>query len=404
MIAATSPRATSGRATIVLCFMVALLEGFDIQSAGVAAPRLAAGLGLSSNGLGLFFSASTVGMLIGAFIGGRISDSQGRKPVLLVSVAIFGLCSILTGLAQTKELLVVARLLTGLGLGGALPALIALAVERNPEQRGRAVALMYAGTPFGGALAGVASAVFADWQMIFYVGGVLPLLVLPTLWLCLTETHRLANDVTDAEVSYNITAALFRGKSLAYTLMLWLAFFAGMLVLYLMLNWTPTLLASRGFPKSQIALFQATLNLVGGLAVMAASLLIDGKRMIILAIIAYGGTVLGLGLVAHMPPELTFLMVVASLFGAAQLTSQSLLYATAPKIYPEFARGTGVGAAVGVGRIGSVTGPMLAASILSFGFDPAQLILLTIPIVLIGAVANIVLLISIKAPPVGLLE
>jgi AAHS family 3-hydroxyphenylpropionic acid transporter len=384
------PGITGGRLTIILCFIVALLEGFDIQAAGVAAPRLAASLGFSPNDLGLFFSASTVGMLFGAFVGGRTSDRYGRKPILLVSVAIFGLCSILTGLAQSIPFLVTARFLTGLGLGGALPALIALAAENNPQRRGRAVALMFAGTPLGGAIAGTASALVPNWQMIFHIGGLSPLLVLPMLIVFLKETRHV--DRRSPGTQRSPIFALFGDHRAAQTLTLWLAFFSGMLVLYLMLNWTPTLLASRGFPKSQIALFQTVLNVVGAISVMAASPLIDGKRIIPLAIAAYGCTAIALALVAHMSPAFWPVLAVACLFGGALLTSQSLLYATAPRIYPEDIRGTGVGGAVGFGRAGSVTGPMLAALILSTGVGPAQLILLTIPIVLIGGIANIIVL------------
>lgn len=381
--------------TISLCFLVALLEGFDIQAAGVAAPKLTAALGLSPNMLGTFFTASTVGMLIGAFIGGRASDAFGRKPVLLVSVATFGICSILTGLAGDLSSLVIARFFTGFGLGGALPALIALAAEQDPARRGRAVALMYAGTPLGGAGAGISSALFADWQAIFHIGGVLPLLVLPLLWLFLDESHAPRPERSSEQAG--VAAALFESSRIRDTLILWAAFFLGMLVLYLLLNWTPMLLSSRGFTMAQIAAFQATLNIVGALVVMLASLALDGHRLVPIAIAAYVGSAVALLIVAKMPLGIGFAVAGAgALLGAAMLTAQSILYATAPRIYGDHVRGTGVGAAIGVGRAGSVTGPLLAGSVLSAGMAPAQLILITIPIILLGGLANLSILMRLK--------
>ncbi|WP_198292999.1 MFS transporter [Methylobacterium sp. WSM2598] len=192
MVGAVVPAREASGANVTalgLCCLVAAIEGFDLQSAGVAAPRLVAAFGLAPSQLGLFFSASTLGLLVGAAFGGRISDRLGRKRTLLAAVAVFGLMSILTGLAARFDQLVAARLLTGVGLGGALPNLIALVAETaSPAYRGRAVAALYAGLPVGGVLASLATLVDTDpgnWSGIFVLGGVAPLAVIPLLaaWL-----------------------------------------------------------------------------------------------------------------------------------------------------------------------------------------------------------------------------
>jgi AAHS family 3-hydroxyphenylpropionic acid transporter len=115
---AASDRNLTGVLTVALCCAVSIIEGFDLQSAGVAAPRLAPALGLNPGQLGLFFSSSTFGLMFGALIGGRLSDYFGRKTVLLIAVAGFGLMSIATGYSSSFEMLLLTRFLTGIGLGG----------------------------------------------------------------------------------------------------------------------------------------------------------------------------------------------------------------------------------------------------------------------------------------------
>ncbi len=140
--------------TVGLCFMVALMEGLDLQAAGIAALGMAQAFALDKMQMGWIFSAGILGLLPGALVGGMLADRYGRKRILLGSVLLFGLFSIATALAWNYPTLLLARLLTGVGLGAALPNLIALTSEAaGPRFRGRAVSLMYCGVPIGAALA-----------------------------------------------------------------------------------------------------------------------------------------------------------------------------------------------------------------------------------------------------------
>jgi Major Facilitator Superfamily len=151
--------------TIVCCVLVALCEGFDLQAAGVAAAGITPEFGPTPEQLGRFFSASTLGLFLGALAGGRLADTLGRRSILVASFALFGAFSLLTAQASGIASLTSARLLTGFGLGGAFPTLVAWVNEHSAPTRRRAnVALVYGGMPFGGALA-VAAA--------FGVGGAL---------------------------------------------------------------------------------------------------------------------------------------------------------------------------------------------------------------------------------------
>ena len=167
-----------------LCFLSALCEGFDVQAAGVAATGIARELHCTPADLGLFFSATGIGLLIGSVVGGTIADRRGRKLVLVASISVFGAFSLLTAIMPNLSLLVGARFLTGLGLGGAMPNLIAMAVETSaPGVRNRSVGIAYVGMPIGGSLASVLAFFIPSeaWRELFWVGGLAPLLIVPAL-------------------------------------------------------------------------------------------------------------------------------------------------------------------------------------------------------------------------------
>ncbi len=194
-MAGTSMRTSAPGLTVALCGLIAAFEGFDLQAAGVAAPQLAPFFNLSPETLGWFFSASTIGLLFGAAFGGRFSDVWGRKRVLILSVLFFGLFSIATGMANDVTGLMIFRFLTGVGLGSALPNLIALVAENTPmERRFTAVSILYAGLPFGGALASLVTVFGAadDWRLVFYAGGLAPIVAIPILMYLLPESGQLA--------------------------------------------------------------------------------------------------------------------------------------------------------------------------------------------------------------------
>jgi len=151
----TTGRTMSSGAVLALCFVVALLEGVDGQSMGAIAPSLAAEYGLDPWQVGLALSASLVGLLIGAAVGGVLADRVGRKRVLIASVVLLGVFSLATTIAPDLTSLLLIRFLTGLGMGGAFPTLIAMAGEAvSPDRRSTAISLMCCGIPLGGAVAG----------------------------------------------------------------------------------------------------------------------------------------------------------------------------------------------------------------------------------------------------------
>ena len=398
-------RAAAVRTTIIFCLLTALCEGIDLQAAGVAAAGIASQFKPLPNQLGNFFSASTFGLFFGALFGGRLADSIGRKRVLVASIAVFGLFSLLTPLAWDMTSLTWARLLTGLGLGGALPNQIALVSESSRDNRHSAnVAMVYSATPFGGAVASLISLLLAtsQWRWIFVVGGVVPLLLAPIMALRLEESvafQRLQLAAHSSESSAALQSMPKRGSFRAIfadgraprTLLLWLSFFLSLLMLYLLLNWLPTLLMGDGLTRSQAAGAQIGFNIGGAVAALSIGYLLEGKLRNQSIILIFLALPILLVVLAKSPTELLLLTLVVFLLGCAVMAGQAYLYAMAPGPYPTAIRGVGVGAAVAMGRIGSIVGPKLGGALKAAGHGYSQLLMDLLPIVIIGSVCALTL-------------
>ncbi len=385
---AMQPKTGLAVMTVALCWLVALCEGMDLQAAGVVAGKLAPAFNLGPGPMGWFFSASTAGLLIGAVVGGRLADHFGRKWVLIGSVVVFGLLTVATAMSTRFPILLTTRFLTGLGLGGALPNLIALVAEASDSRRKNlAVAIMYSGMPLGGALVSLVTltpALGASWTSVFHVAGVSPLLVVPMLVLFLHESRQFLEVRKVKAGSSGFMAALFQQGRAAPTLLLWASFFCTLLVLYLLLNWLPTLLVSRGLTKPEASRVQLAFNLVGAMATMAAGWAIDTRYRLMGIVVTFLSLGTGLLLLIMVPTSPGSALLIGSLLGAAALASQTILYAVAPDGYPTDVRGQGVGAAVSAGRFGSIVGPIVAAQLLVGGRSPADVLQAMLPLVAIG--------------------
>ncbi|KAF1038081.1 MAG: 3-(3-hydroxy-phenyl)propionate transporter [Burkholderia lata] len=387
--------------TLALCFAIALLEGLDLQSVGVAAPRMAREFGLTVSQMGIAFSAGTFGLLPGAMLGGRLADRIGRKRVLIASVVLFGLLSIATAQVSTFAMLVVVRVLTGIGLGGAMPNLIALSSEAvDARSRSSAVAAMYCGIPFGGVIASLIGVLLAgdtEWRHIFYVGGAGPLLLVPLLAMLLPESRAYLDIAGTSAARTSVARTLFGDGRTISTLALWISYFCTLIVLYFLLNWLPSLMAARGLDREHVGLVQIAFNVGGGLGALGIGAALDRMRASRVVGGMYVGIVLSLAALAAAPG---FASLAGAAFAAGMFVigGQSVLYALAAIYYPTAMRGTGVGAAVAVGRLGSVVGPLAAATLLAAGRSAPVVIGASIPVTLVAAIAALLL---IRRPQAG---
>lgn len=384
---------TSSKATIALCLAIALLEGLDLQSAGVAGPRMAKEFHLAVAQMGWAFSAGAIGLLPGAALGGRLADRFGRKRVLMWSVALFGLFSLATTMVWNFESLLVARLLTGLGLGAAMPNLIALCSEAAGEQqRSTAVGAMYCGMPFGAAIAAVIGMLGtgdASWRHVFYVGGLGPIVMVPLLGVFLRESQQFvaaqASKVAKAGAP-SVTQALWQEGRARTTISLWISYLGTLIVLYFLMNWLPSMVLARGLTRVQSNLVLMLFNIGGGVGAVAIATIMDrfGRRGTVIGM--YVGIVVALSVLASAGGA-SSTAVGGLLCGFFIVGGQSVLYALAGHAYPTEVRGTGVGAAVAVGRLGSILGPLVAGQLFALGQSPSMLVGSSIPLVVVAALA-----------------
>lgn len=381
--------------TLALCFLAALTEGFDIQSMGVAAPGLASALALSHDQLGPAFSASLLGLLIGSLILGRMADRMGRKWTLIASMLIFGVFSAATVLAWDAGSLITIRGLAGLGLGGALPNLVALAAEAAaPSRRARMVTLIASGLPFGSAVS--AAVALLGWKAVFLVGGAAPLMLAPLMARALPESRRFLQAREDRggtkASQESIPRILFGGSRLATTVLLWSGLFAALLTLHLMLNWLPTLMISKGVSKDAASFVSLLFNLGGGAGVLVVSaLLARGRRAWTLGGL-YAGMALSLIALASVNADLAATAIAGFAAGTFISVGPIALYGLAPDYYAVAMRGTGVGTAMAAGRLGAVLGPLLAAPLLNIGAGSSGVLLALTPLVAVGGGATLLLL------------
>ena len=364
--------------TVGLCFLVALMEGLDLQAAGIAAIGIAHAFALDKMQMGWIFSAGILGLLPGALVGGMLADRYGRKRILIASVALFGLFSLATAISWDFSSLVFARLMTGVGLGAALPNLIALTSEAaGPRFRGTAVSLMYCGVPIGAALAAALgfSGLASAWQTVFWVGGVIPLLLVPLLmrWLPESQVYTQQTQVAAAPLR-----ALFAPATASATLLLWLCYFF-------------TLLVEQGFRPSQAAgvMFALQIGAASGTLILGA--LMDKLRPVVMSLLIYTGmlaSLLALGTVS----SLSGMLMAGFVAGMFATGGQSVLYALAPLFYSTQIRATGVGTAVAVGRLGAMSGPLLAGKMLALGTGRVGVMAASAPGILLAGLAVFILM------------
>ena len=362
---------------------------------GVAAPKLIPEFGLSAVQTSWVFTAATIGLFIGAVVGGRLSDLIGRRQVLIGSMLLMGVCSLWTAMAGDLTTLVLARFMTGLGLGGAMPNFIALSAEAvEPSQRVRTVTAVTAALPLGGALAGLIALSQGllgwDWRVIFHVGGLGPILLALVMIPALRESRVIERADASAAPVPAISTALFGDGRAATTLQLWLGFFFAQMVLLLMLNWLPTLFVGLHFSHAQASWASILFNVSGAFVGMLLARRCVGPERRMWIVLTYGGIA---GSLLLLPNASTFTVaaIACALAGATIIGAQLILYASAPLYYDKVIRGTGVGAAVGIGRLGSVFGPLYGGAVLAFAGASTAVLLGTIPFVLIGGGATLAL-------------
>jgi len=358
----------------VMCGLIVFVDGFDAQAMGYVAPALSAALQIPRTVLGPVISSGLVGMMIGALVSGSLADRVGRRPVLIGCALIFGVGSLLTATAQSVQALVLFRALTGLGMGGAMPNAIALTSECMPRRRrGTAVTTMICGFSFGAAVGGfVAAAIIPrfGWQSVFIVGGTTPLLIAGAAYKWLTDSGRFLAARHGAHDSiahgFPVTRLFTEGRAVP-TVLIWVVYFMNLLNLYFLNGWLPTIISDAGIPVNTAirltALFQV--GGIGGAIVLGAVL--DRYFSFWVLAACYLWAAISVFLIGASGASTVMLGVTIAFAGLGIIGGQNGGHAVTADFYPPSIRSTGVGWALGVGRIGSIVGPVLGGLLLARG-------------------------------------
>lgn len=402
---------------VLLCFLIVAVDGMDVAIMGFVAPSIIGEWHLSRPAFGVVMGAAPIGLAVGAMLAGSSSDWWGRRRVLLGSVLGFGLCTILTAYSHNTTEMAVLRFLTGLGLGAAMPNSTTLLSEYVPEKR-RAflVAAMFTGFNLGSAMVGFAAAAIIPgfgWQSVLLVGGALPLLMLPLLYVYLPESARfmvvrqypaaqisqvlsrvcqMALEGTRAFVSGDADvkvrqpiAVLFQQGFRLRTVTLWVTYFMGLLVIYLTTSWLPTMMKDAGMSIDRAANVTALFQLGGTVGALLVGWLMDRwnpNRVIAVSYLLGAVALVVLGANGLMSPSIAVLVLAV---GFCLSGAQTGLNGFAPGCYPTIARATGVSWMLGMGRLGSILGSSVGGVLLSMGWGFGGIFTaLAVPAVLAG--------------------
>jgi AAHS family 4-hydroxybenzoate transporter-like MFS transporter len=402
---------------LALALLALIADGYDVQVMAFSAPSLLKDWGLQRAAFGPVLSAGLFGILFGAPLFGWLGDRIGRKRCIILGSLLYGVFSLSCLLAANLKTLVALRFLTGVGLGGVMPNAIAIAAELSPRKvRAGMASVIAVGITIGGVAAGLIAAhipAAGAWRTLFLVGGLIPFATALLIAVGLPESVaflvrrdaprervvRLLRQVDPrleipADAGFTISreeaqasagmGALFRGELKLVTPLLWLMFASTLLTIYLLTGWMPLLLEASGFTPARAAETNSLFQAGGVLGCVVVSLLlarlgpplVAGLFLLTLASVAVVAR-------AHLGDALPAGVAAC---GFCLIGLQATLNGTAGLAYPTAARAKGVGMALGVGRIGSVVGPLVGGQMVAAGVTSARdLFLLPLAPLAVGA-------------------
>ena len=378
-----------------LCFIIVLLDGFDTAAIGYIAPSLMKQWGVARPDLAPVLSAALFGLAAGALSAGPLADRLGRKLVLIGSVLVFGVACFGSAFAADLNQLTILRFVTGLGLGAAMPNAVTLMSEYCPDHRRATLTnAMFCGFPLGAAFGGFLAAWMIPqwgWRSVLLLGGSVPLLLTMLLTVLLPESVRYM--VAQAQPVERIRAVLARISASAAqaasfvltekspataaksgigvvlspqyrvgSVMLWLAYFMGLVIFYALINWMPILFKDAGLEPRKATLIAALFPL-GGVGAVLFGWLMDRYNANRIIAIGYALTAAAIYAIGQTAGNVGLLVLVVFVAGALMNTAQSSMPALAAGFYPTQGRATGVAWMLGIGRFGGIAGSFLVAEL-----------------------------------------
>ncbi|MGX7000337.1 MFS transporter [Caballeronia sp. KNU42] len=416
---------------LLLCALAALMDGYDSVIIGITGPAIARSLSLDIKSFGPVFSAAQFGFMLGAFMAGPLADRLGRKRILVVSVVTFGLFSILTPFAESYRQLLGLRFITGLGLGGASTAFVAMCAEYSPLRvKARILTILWVLVPAGNVVGGLLSSVILPsqgWALVYYIGGVVPLVIAGVMiWIIpeslqfLVATNaasrriasviaRVAPDLdvgpatrytsSEARLSTKSVRHLFSDGRAPITLCIWISFFCCWLVLITLLAWTAPVLREAGVPIARASLM---ISVNSGGAMIGAPLIgwaMDrADRFSVVGLGLFGGAI-AVAAIGFAAGSYERFMVCYFLAGALVGGTSAGMMALVATLYPTAVLSTGIGWAIGVARLGAIAGPTLFGFLLAVGWTLPSLFVTLGVLVLISALSIAGLRVAVRRRP-----
>ena len=414
-----------------LCFCVVLLDGFDTAAIGYIAPSLVSEWGIERSALGPVLSAALFGLVVGSLSAGPLADRFGRKTILSISVLIFGLACLASAFSAGLNQLVAWRFITGVGLGAAMPNAVTMMNEYCPEARRATLTnAMFCGFPLGAAFGGFVAAWMIPhfgWRSVLLLGGIAPLFLGVLILFLLPESVRYmvaknypAERIREALRRVQPAAAEFplamtgmsgatqelaRARSsigvvlskelLVGSVMLWLAYFMGLVIFYALINWMPVLLKDAGVAPSTAALVSALFPL-GGFGAILSGWLMDRFNANLIIAACFALTAAAVYAIGQSTGNIVLLMLVVLGAGTIMNTAQSSLPTLAAAFYPTNGRATGVAWMMGIGRFGGIAGSFLVAELSRRNLSFSQIFMI---VAISGLVAATALVIKQLAHP-----
>lgn len=399
------PVSTFQKWILLLVGCAVVMDGFDVQAMGFVAPAIVHAWGIEKAALGPVFGAGLFGMLVGSLVLSICADRIGRRPVLLGATVFFALCMLATAFTHTLDQLLAMRFITGIGLGGIMANASALASEYSPQRR-RVTLMMWVSCGFtgGAVLGGLISAVlipWGGWQSVFIFGGVVPLVIAALMARYMPESMqflvlrgrrldrvhqwlgRIAPGVRvgpgtryvvhEAKQDGAPVVELFRAGRGPATLLLWGINFMNLLNLFFLANWLPTIAADAGY-SARTAVLVGTLLQVGGVVgTVAMGPLIDRIGFYRVLVPVFAVAVVAIAVIGQPALPLAPLLAVVMVSGFCVVGAQPALIALASGVYPTTVRATGMGWSLGIGRAGSIVGPVLAGWLIGLHWTTSAL-------------------------------
>ncbi len=374
--AAGTPAPSSSRWPVALCWIAVALDGFDLVVLGAVIPTLIAtgDLGFTPSSATTAATLGLVGVGIGAVAIGPLTDRFGRRRSLIACVTWFSLLTLAVPLAQDVTQFTVLRFLAGLGLGACLPTALAFMSEHaTAERRSSAVTRTMTGYHVGAVLTALLALWLVDdhgWRVMFLVGGVVGLLTVPLLWAKLPESAAYLQAVESGDTgrpAASRSAEVVRGRYLRVSIGLWVASFCGLLLVYGLNTWLPTIMGEAGYSIEGGIGLLLVLNVGAVIGLVVAGSVSDARGNKPTALLWFGLAAVFLALLSIKLDSTALVYAAVLLAGIFVFSAQVLVYAFVGHLYPPEVRGTALGLAAGVGRVGAIVGPSLGGALVTAG-------------------------------------